>query len=385
MVDLAVAPLIARLAAVAPTVHDAPVQTLRQVTILFLDVVGSTALSQHLDPEKIHALMDGTLERCTNIVAVHRGRVLQYAGDSLLAVFGADLAREDDAERAVHAGLALVEEGRAQGASVRRLYGNDGFNVRVGVHTGSGLLGGGLDAEGRVRGLPVQIASHMEKTAPAGGMRISRDTYRHVRGLFDVEAQPPLTLKRVDQPIATYLVQRAKPRAFRVSTRGAEAAGDGTATAIGMVGRDAEVAQLTQLFDEARAERSMRLVTVLADAGLGKSRLLLEVEAHLDRSPTSARLFHGRAQRHGLNVAYGVIRDRLAWHCEIVDSEGPDLASAKLARVFGAPFSTPISVAVTMATAMPSDGLAPIDRSGPSAMMNSVIGSASSNRTVPCS
>ena len=332
VVDLAVAPLLARLAAVAPTLSDAPDQTLRQVTILFLDVVGSTALSQHLDPEEIHALMDGTLARCTAIVTSHRGKVLQYAGDSLLAVFGAELALEDDAERAVRAGLALLDEGRAQGASVRRQYGHDGFNVRVGVHTGSVLLGGGLDAESRVRGLAVQIAAHMEKTAPAGAMRISRDTYRHVRGLFDVEAQEPLALRGIDQPIVTYLVQRARPRAFRVS------GGDGIAAEIGMVGRDAELALMTDRLDAARATRTLRMVTVVADAGLGKSRLLAEVETRLAASKSSVRLFHGRAQRHGLNVAYGVIRDMLAWHCEIVDSDGPEVAGAKLAERFGTEF-----------------------------------------------
>jgi len=337
IVDLAVAPLLARLAAVAPTLAEASDQTLRQVTILCLDVVGSTALSQHLDPEEIHALMDGTLERCTEIVTAQRGKVLQYAGDSLLAVFGADLAQEDDAERAVRAGLGLVEQGRAQGATVRRLYGYDGFNVRVGIHTGSVLLGGGLDAEGRVRGLAVQIASHMEKTAPAGALRISRDTYRHVRGLFDVEDQPPLPMKGIDQPLATYLVQRASPRAFRV--RGSGGAGsDGIAGEIGMVGRDAELDQLGRAVDAAREERVLRMVSVVADAGLGKSRLLVEVEARLGASDRPVRLFHGRAQRHGLNVAYGVIRDMLAWHCEIVDSDGPDVAGAKLAQRFGQAF-----------------------------------------------
>ena len=100
VVDLAIAPLRAQLAAPTPGVADeAPVQALRQVTILFVDVVGSTALSRTLDPEDIHALMDGLLARLTVIVESHDGRVLQYAGDSLLAVFGYDGAREDDAER----------------------------------------------------------------------------------------------------------------------------------------------------------------------------------------------------------------------------------------------------------------------------------------------
>jgi hypothetical protein len=127
VVDTALAPLLAQLVAMAP----AP-QSRRQVTILFLDVVGSTSVSQHLDPEDIHELMDGALERCTAIVAAHGGKVLQYAGDNLLAVFGIGQAREDDAEHAVQAGLALLEEGRRLGASVLAQHGHAGFDVRVG-------------------------------------------------------------------------------------------------------------------------------------------------------------------------------------------------------------------------------------------------------------
>jgi class 3 adenylate cyclase len=132
--DASLAGLRARLAAL----HDDPAvpeQALKQVSIVFLDVVGSTTLSQHLDPEEIHAVMDGALVRCTAIVEAHQGKVLQYAGDNLLAVFGADQAREDDPERAVRCGLALLAEGRTLEAEVQRQHGHAGFNVRVGIHT----------------------------------------------------------------------------------------------------------------------------------------------------------------------------------------------------------------------------------------------------------
>ncbi len=333
VVQAAIAPLRARLATLATALPALPnpAQALRQVTILFLDVVGSTTLSRQLDPEDIHEVMDGALGRCTAIVEALGGKVLQYAGDNLLAVFGADETREDDAERATHTGLALLAEGRRLGEEVQREHGHAGFDVRVGLHTGGVLLGGGVDAEGSIRGLAVNIAARMEQTAPAGALRISRDTYRHVRGLFDVEPQPPIEVKGLDEPVVTYLVQRARPRAFRASGRGIE----GIETA--MVGRDAELAQFTRALDEARAQRELRMITVVADAGLGKSRLLLEVERRLERDP-AVRLFHGRAQRHGLHQPHGVIRDLLAWHCDILDSDSLPAARAKLALTFGAPF-----------------------------------------------
>ena len=153
VVDLATGSLRTRLAALqqaaggasvpTPTPTPAPAeQTLKQVSVLFLDVVGSTTLAQHLDPEDIHAVMDGTLAACTNLVEAQHGRVLQYAGDNLLAVFGADEAQEDDAERAVRAGLALLLEGKRQGAAVAQRHGHAGFDGRVGIHTGAVLLGG---------------------------------------------------------------------------------------------------------------------------------------------------------------------------------------------------------------------------------------------------
>src|SRR6185295_5798615 len=112
-------------------------------------------------------------------------KVLQYAGDSLLAAFGADGGHEDDAERAVRAGLDLLDEARLQGERVRGTHGQDGFGVRVGVHTGHVLLGGGVDDEGTIRGYTVNIAARLEQTAPPGSLRISQETWRHVRGVFD--------------------------------------------------------------------------------------------------------------------------------------------------------------------------------------------------------
>jgi hypothetical protein len=103
---------------------------------------------------------------------------------------------------------------------VRRRHGHVGFDVRVGLHTGTVLLGGGVSADGSIRGIAVNIAARMEQSAPTGALRISHDTYRHVRGVFDVEPQPPMQVKGIDEPIVTYLVLRAKPRAFRVVTRG---------------------------------------------------------------------------------------------------------------------------------------------------------------------
>jgi predicted ATPase/class 3 adenylate cyclase len=324
--NAALVPLRARLAALVATlpVSCSKAQTRKQVTILFLDVVGSTTLSQNLDPEDIHAVMDGALARCTTIVAARGGKVLQYAGDSLLAAFGTDAAREDDPERAVHAGLALLAEGRALGEEVRHRHGHDGFDVRVGLHTGDVLLGGGVDAESSIRGIAVNVAARMEQTAPAGALRISHDTYRHVRGVFDVEPQPPMQIKGIDAPVATYLVLRAKPRAFRVATRGIE----GVETR--MIGRDAELELLQAAFERMFTERKLSVVTVVAEAGLGKSRLLYEFNNWTETRPERFYLFQGRANPQTRHQPYGLLRDIVARRLQIADSDSMSAAKTKI-------------------------------------------------------
>ncbi|HEU5296316.1 MAG TPA: adenylate/guanylate cyclase domain-containing protein, partial [Burkholderiaceae bacterium] len=153
-VDAHIAVLRQKLNALPDAAH-AGTQQLRQVCVLFMDIVGSTSLAQELDPEDMHAVLDGVLARATAIVERHGGKVLQYAGDGLLAAFGAELVAEDDAERAVRAGLALVDEGRRSALLVVQQFGRTGLDVRTGVHTGPVLLGGGVDKDSSIRGAAV--------------------------------------------------------------------------------------------------------------------------------------------------------------------------------------------------------------------------------------
>jgi class 3 adenylate cyclase/predicted ATPase len=319
----------------APTAPTPPVehpaageQLLRQVTILFLDVVGSTPLSQRLDPEQIHAVMDGALQRCTAVVQQHGGRVLQYAGDNLLAVFGAPVppatVREDDTERAVRCGLALLAQGRQLGADVQRQHGHTGFDVRVGLHTGPVLLGGGVDAEGTIRGMAVNVAARMEQTAPPGALRISHDTYRHVRGVFDVQPQPPMAIKGLDEPMLTYLVDRAKKRAFRTTTRGIE----GIETR--MVGRDTELATLQRAFIKLHHHPELSVQLVVGEGGVGKSRLMYEFSNWAEARPERFFIFQGRANPQTQSQPFGLLRDVLAWRLQIADTDSEAVARHKI-------------------------------------------------------
>lgn len=319
VVDSALAPMRARLQALRTAA-----QTLRQVSVLFLDVVGSTDLANRLDPEAVHAVMDQTLQACSEVVVAHGGSVLQYAGDSLLAAFGTPVSREDDAERAVHCGLALLPVGQALAERVLRDHGHAGCQVRVGIHTGPVLLGGGVDEGNTIRGATVNLAARMEQSAPPGRLRISQATWRQVRGVFEVEAQPPLRVKGHDEPLDTWLVLAPRPRAFRVPTRGI----DGLETP--MVGRAAELAAIVAAFEDTRRSGQTQACTVLADAGVGKSRLLQEVQHALDAHTQETWLLLGRAQPSTQLQPYGLLRDVLAWRLQIADSDSAEAARRKL-------------------------------------------------------
>ena len=330
VVATALGPLHARLAALSGDAGDtSSAQRLRPVTILFTDVVGSTAIASRLDPEEIHQVMDEALRRFTAVVQGHQGRVLQYTGDGFLAAFGAEEAHENDAENAVRAGLAIIETARrvADDNAARSL---PGFAVRVGLDTGPVLLGGGLEAQNSIRGNAVNLAARMEQSAPTGGLRISHNTFAQVRGVFDVTEEPELRVKGIDAPVRSYLVQRAKPRAFRMAARGI----DGVETR--MVGRDAELAQLRDAFDAlyAAGDRDtapgLHAITVVADAGLGKSRLLYEFESEVHLEPRSFYLFKGRALPQTRQQPYALLRDVFAWRLQIADDDAADVARHKL-------------------------------------------------------
>jgi len=355
LVDAALAPLLKRLAALsaAPEQTDLttaaePSRRLRQVSVLFLDLVGSTQLIQTLDPEEVQAVVDGALAAFTAIVRQYGGEVLRYAGDNLKVAFGAhDTAgtREDDAERAVHCGLALLAEAARRGDEVKRLHGHEGFNARVGIHTGGVVRGGGVENDNSLSGLAVNIAARLEQAAPAGALRISVDTYRQVQGRFDVQAQPALLVKGLQEPLQTFLVMGERERRLRGLRHGVE----GTASAL--VGRDAELTQLREVTARVFTQGGLSAATVVGEAGLGKSRLLAEALAEvmpeakaalpddLLLPARAAALWSASSHPQGLNQPCGLLRDLLFWHHGVKDSDTQAQAQQKfaaaLAPIFG--------------------------------------------------
>ncbi len=316
VVELAVAPLRARLAGLQ---RSAGLRH-RQVTVLFADVVGSTAMADGLEAEDTHDVLGRAMRRMADIVQVHGGRVLRFTGDGIKAAFGMDEAREDDAARAVRAGLAVLAAGREQAEQAQRLHGVADFAVRVGVHTGDVALGAGIEAENTAIGVAVNVAARMEQSAPPGALRISHDTWSQVRGLFDLEPQPPLLAKGIAEPMKTYLVRAALERNVASVERGLQ----GLRTAF--VGRQSELQRLLDTVSSARQTRHLQALTLLGDAGLGKSRLLRELTAAL----IDCRVLTLRSQPDGMLRPWGLLRSLLATQFSVADTDSAEAARRKV-------------------------------------------------------
>ena len=320
VVELAVAPLRERLLRLqrTPGLHR------RQVTVLFAQVVESNDLADGQHDKDTLGFLSASLRRMADIVHAHQGRVLRFAGDGLKAAFGADDAREDDAERAVRTGLCILEAGREPAEVARKHCGIADFAVRVGVHTGDVALGDGVEADNTAMGAAVNVAARMEQSAPPGALRISHDTWSHVRGLFAAHPQAPLQVKGIETPIRTYLVRAALDRHVATVERGL----DGLLGPL--VGREAELRQLRRAVSQAQVTGHAQALTLVADAGLGKSRLVRECMAVPAPDLPACRWLVVRSQPDGMLRPWGLLRSLLAVQFGIADTDSADVARRKL-------------------------------------------------------
>ncbi|MCI0474943.1 MAG: AAA family ATPase [Anaerolineales bacterium] len=315
-VDVAVTALRQKIAAVQ---MQEPEQR-KQVTVLFADIVGFTALSQSLDAEDVTALMNALWQRLDKAITLYSGAIDKHIGDAVMAVWGTQTSREDDPEQAIRAALAMQTELREFNAA--RHY---ALQMRIGINTGPVLLGAvGTMSEYTAMGDTVNVASRLQHAAPIGGILISHDTYGQVRGVFDLQLQAPLIIKGKVEPIQVYIVIRAKPRAFRLRTRGVE----GIETR--MVGRAEELAQLQSGLRAVIEQRELRALTIVGEAGVGKSRLLYEFSNWCDLQPERIFLLRGRASEEIGRLPYTLVRDLFAFRFEIADSDALSVAHEKL-------------------------------------------------------
>lgn len=315
VVDAALRPLLQR----RKRLSAHPGDRRKLVTVLFSDLVDSTPLTSALGDEAMRELMSRYFALWRTAVEAQGGQVLKFIGDAVVGVFGMDRAREDDPHRAVRA-AASVQPDLARLAEDVRAESGHALRTRVGIDTGDVVLGS-FDERGDgdivVVGATVNRAARLQTAAPPDGILLSAATARHVRGSFGLQDYGELELKGVDRPVRTYLVHSAAESGFWSTARGLE--GVSTRT----IGREVELQLLAKLFEDTLEERTSRVVTVVGEAGIGKSRLLADFEAWLAGLPHSAWLLRGRADPSADGVTHGLLRSAFAERFSIQDTDTP--------------------------------------------------------------
>jgi class 3 adenylate cyclase/tetratricopeptide (TPR) repeat protein len=283
--------------------------------VLFADVSGFTAMSEQMDPEDVKTLADRWARRLSQEVRHFGGTVINVVGDEVVAVFGAPMAHEDDAERAVRAGLAMARLNLSDDP-------NRSIRVHVGINTGevmAGLMGPRERRDYNIMGDTVNTAARLLSAAPAGTVLVGQETFRVTRRAVSYVERPPIAAKGKDQPVPVWealdvvAVPQARPLGLAP-----------------LIGRDEELARLTAMWNRVTNDRQPHLVTIFGEAGMGKSRLVAEFEQRL---PAEAIVLHGRCLPYGEALSYGALASMLKEVAGITAEDDVNIARSKLGHL----------------------------------------------------
>jgi class 3 adenylate cyclase len=289
---------------------------LKLVTVLFADVVSSTQRSESRDPEETRATLGDFFTAMAVEIRAEGGSLEKFIGDAIFAVFGVPLAHEDDALRAVRAGRRML--GRLDAWNAER--GSD-LRIRIGINTGDVLASGVAGRDLMVTGDAVNVAARLEHEAPIGQILVGERTAQAVRREFELAPVGPLVLRGKSEPVPAWLVERERDTPEPEGVSGLTAP---------MVGREVELGLLQTLFDRARNEAAPQLVTIVGDAGVGKSRLTREFCESLD---DAADVVLGRCLAYGDGVTLWPLGEILKSRGGILETDPPDVAFAKVERL----------------------------------------------------
>ncbi|HEX2288577.1 MAG TPA: adenylate/guanylate cyclase domain-containing protein, partial [Gaiellaceae bacterium] len=272
-------------------------------TVLFVDLVGSTALVTGTDPEVARRRVQQYFDKVSHCVMTHGGLVEKFAGDAVMAAFGIPQAHEDDAERAVRAALGILD-------SVREL----GLDVRIGIESGEVVVDDASEST-FATGEAVNIAARLQQAAPVNSIMIGPGAHRLTLGRFEVEDEGPVEIRGRAEPVWAWRVICVAGGRFRPGVRQAP-----------LVGREAELELLENTYNRAVRDRRAHLFTIYADPGVGKSRLANEFVGSLE----GATVLFGRALPYGEGVTYSALSDMVKTAAGIADDDPLDDALEKL-------------------------------------------------------
>ena len=303
-----------------PRAPQGPPEERRQVTVLFADLSGYTAFAERMDPEAVKSLVDRALMRLGREVERYGGTVDKFIGDNVMALFGAPVAHEDDAERAVRAGLGMQDAMEEVNAGLPA--GID-FALRVGINTGE-VIAGAVGEAYTVMGDTVNVASRLQSAARPGSVTVGERTMRASETAVSYKQLEPLQLKGKAQPVPAWeavclIAEQAVGRAA-------------PARESPLVGREADLTALGTLYERVLQEGTPQLVTLIGEAGVGKSRLLREFERRLEEHPSQPSLRIGRCLPYGSGIVFWALGEVLRAEASIVESDSAEEAWRKLSR-----------------------------------------------------
>ena len=287
------------------------------VSVLFVDLVGFTSRSDRADPEDVRATLRPYHERVKADIERFGGTVEKFIGDAVMAVFGAPLSHEDDAERAVRSGLRIletIEELRSEGLEI---------SVRAAVTTGEAVVALGARperGEGIVTGDVVNTAARLQSAAPVGAVIVDDPTRRSTETAITFEPLEPVAAKGKAEPIPAWRATHARSRVGQPEA----------ATQAPFVGREHERTLLLETFLRAERESSVQLVTVVGEPGIGKSRLVTELRTALDDRPDLITWRHGRCLPYGEGITFWALGEIVKAEAGILESDDPEGAASKL-------------------------------------------------------
>ena len=293
-----------------------PREVRRTVSIIFSDLKGSTELGERLDQEALHEVKERYFAAMAEEITRHGGKIEKYIGDAIMAVFGLPVLHEDDALRAVRAAVGMQTRLREVNRRLLEHYGVE-LAARTGVNTGEVVANDDPTADQKLAtGDAVNVTARLEQAAPANEIYIGETTYRLVRDAVKVEAVEPLALKGKSEPVPAYRLVSAEGLDGWIRNEGAA-----------IVGRDEELAAIDQALREVAETGSARIITLIGEAGIGKSRLAREVIA---RAGPRARVVKGRCLAYGEGITFWALREMVGGAAGIQFEDSPAHAHAKL-------------------------------------------------------
>ena len=288
------------------------------MTVLFCDLVGFTARSDEADPEDVGAMLRPYHVRLRQEIERFGGTLDKFIGDAVMAVFGAPSSREDDPERAVRCAARMLEAIAELNATQPTL----ALSVRIGITTGEALvvLQPGSETEGVVGDI-VNTASRLQGVAPVNGILVGEGTWRATRRPFEYEELEPVRVKGKAQPVPVWRLVRARSRlGVDVDQR----------PVAPFIGRDAELDLLKRCYARTLRDRSVQLVTLLGEPGLGKSRLIHEFARHVDDHQELVSWRQGRCLPYGDGITFWALGEIVKAQAGILESDPSTQVAAKL-------------------------------------------------------